>query len=173
MRAKLARFATGLRTRLCFSLSTALLLTVTALTVAARPATAQLYMSGAGGVYSNLESSGYLGRFALGAAPFDWFKVEGSVLASGHGNACCSVAADATGWLGILGLGPVSVGLGGGGGVLTYINVDEPGQNYDWTPYFVSGLEAEVALTRHFALTGRAELGLGEIRGYAGLRLGF
>ena len=136
-------------------------------------AQAQLYMSGAGGVYSNLESNGYLGRFAIGAEPFDWLKAEGSVLATGHGNACCSVAADATGWLSVLGLGPVSVGVGGGGGVLTYIDVDDPSQDYDWTPYFVSGVEAEFALTRHFAFTGRAELGLGEMRGYAGLRLGF
>ena len=67
------------------------------------PAVAQLYMNGAGGVYSNLESSGLAGRFALGAEPLDWIKVEGSVLATGHDQACCSLALDATGWLTVLG----------------------------------------------------------------------
>ena len=54
-------------------------------------AQAQLYMSGAGGVYSNLESTGLAGRFALGAEPLDWIKVEGSALATGHDQACRDV----------------------------------------------------------------------------------
>ena len=79
-------------------------------------AAAQLYMSGSAGAYSNLESDGLAGRFALGAAPLDWIKVEGAALASGHNEACCSIALDATGWLTVLGVGPVKMGLGGGGG---------------------------------------------------------
>lgn len=136
-------------------------------------ARAQLYMSGAGGVYSNLESTGLAGRVAFGAAPLVWIKVEGSALATGHDQACCSLALDATGWLSILGAGPLSLGLGGGGGMISYVDIDDPSQEYDWTPYFVSGLEAEFALTRHFAFFGRGELGLGELRGYAGIKLGF
>lgn len=137
------------------------------------PASAQLYMSGAGGAYSNLESTGLAGRFAFGAEPLDWIKVEGSVLATGHDQACCSIALDATGWLTVLGVGPVKMGLGGGGGLLTHVDINDPSQDYDWIPYFVSGAEAEFEVTRHFAITGRGELGLGEIRAYAGLKLGF
>ena len=144
-----------------------------AVTMLASPAHAQLYMSGAGGAYSNLESTGLAGRIALGAEPLDWIKVEGSVLATGHDQSCCSIALDATGWLTILGVGPVKVGLGGGGGVLTYVDINDPSQDYDWIPYFVSGAEAEFDVTRHFAIVGRGELGLGEIRAYAGLKLGF
>jgi hypothetical protein len=136
-------------------------------------ATAQLYMSGAGGVYSNLESNGLTGRFALGAAPLDWIKVEGAAFASGHDQACCSIALDATGWLTVMGVGPVSLGLGGGAGVISYVDIDDPSQEYDWTPYFISGVEAEFELTRHFAFFSRGELGLGELRGYAGIKLGF
>ena len=148
-----------------FSTLTALILPSTA--------QAQLYMSGSGGVYSNLESTGLAGRVAIGAAPLDWIKVEGSALATGHDQSCCSIALDATGWLSILGAGPLSLGLGGGGGMISYVDIDDPSQEYDWTPYFVSGLEAEFALTRHFAFFGRGELGLGELRGYAGIKLGF
>ena len=137
------------------------------------PAVAQLYMNGAGGVYSNLESSGLAGRFALGAEPLDWIKVEGSALATGHDQACCSLALDATGWLTVLGAGPLSLGLGGGAGMLSFVDINDPSQDYDWTPYFVSGIEAEFALTRHFSFFGRGELGLGELRGYAGIKLGF
>ena len=136
-------------------------------------ATAQLYMSGSAGAYSNLESDGLAGRFALGAAPLDWIKVEGAALASGHNEACCSIALDATGWLTVMGVGPFSFGLGGGGGVVSYVDIDDPSQDYDWTPYFISGVEAEFELTRHFAFFGRGELGLGELRGYAGIKLGF
>ena len=151
----------------------ALVLSTLAVLTVHGPATAQLYMSGGAGVYSNLESTGVAGRLALGAEPLDWIKVEGSALATGHNEACCSIALDATGWLSILGAGPVSLGVGGGAGILSYVDIDDPSADYDWTPYFVSGVEAEFALTRHFAFFGRGELGLGELRGYAGIKLGF
>lgn len=150
-----------------------LALSILAMLALAGQATAQLYMNGAAGLYSNLESEGLAGRFAIGAEPLDWIKVEGSVLATGHDQACCSLALDATGWLSIVGVGPMSLGIGGGAGMLSFVDIDDPSQDYDWTPYFVSGVEAEFELTRHFAFFGRGELGLGELRGYAGIKLGF
>ena len=129
--------------------------------------TAQLYMSGAGGVYSNLESY-WPGRAISRSAqqPLDWIKVEGAAFASGHDQACCSLA-----------LGCDRLAHGSGGWSLEprawrraqalccpFVDIDDPSQDYDWTPYFVSGMSRQSSqLTRHFAFFGRGELGLGRI----------